>query len=67
MKKQSQNKQIEYIYSVIRDVVKDWWVILCISLSVSFLAYIGSYLIYHPTYTSSTTFLTCVVYIVYPL
>ena len=56
MAKQSQNKQIEYIYSVARDIMRDWWVILFIALSASFLAYIGAYLTYQPTFTSSTTF-----------
>ena len=56
MENESQKKQIEYIFSVIRDVLKEWWVILCIAISVSFLSYIGAYLLYQPTYTSSTTF-----------
>ncbi len=36
--------------------LKNWWVILFIAISVSLLTYIGAAWMYHPTYTSSTTF-----------
>lgn len=41
---------------MIRDVLKNWWVILFIAISVSLLTYIAAAWMYHPTYTSSTTF-----------
>ena len=44
------------MYNVVRDVLKNWWVILFIAISVSLLTYIGAAWMYHPTYTSSTTF-----------
>lgn len=44
------------MYNVIRDVLKNWWVILFIAISVSLLTYIAAAWMYHPTYTSSTTF-----------
>lgn len=56
MGKETQKKQMEDIYNIIRDVLKNWWVILFIAISASFLAYIASAVTYHPTYTSSTTF-----------
>lgn len=60
MEKESQKKQTEYIYNIIHDVLRDWWVILCIALSVSFLAYVAADLTYQPVYTSSTTFVVSV-------
>ena len=56
MEKEIQKKQIEDMYNVIRDVLKNWWVILFIAISASLLTYIASAWMYHPTYTSSTTF-----------
>lgn len=56
MEKELQKKQMEDVYNIIHDVLKNWWVILCIAISASFLTYIGSSILYHPTYTSSTTF-----------
>ena len=56
MEKEIQKKQIEDMYNVVRDVLKNWWVILFIAISVSLLTYIGAAWMYHPTYTSSTTF-----------
>ena len=56
MEKEIQKKQIEDMYNVVRDVLKNWWVILFIAISVSLLTYIGAAGMYHPTYTSSTTF-----------
>ena len=44
------------MYNVIRDVLKNWWVILFIAISVSLLTYIAAAWMYHSTYTSSTTF-----------
>ena len=37
MEKEIQKKQIEDMYNVIRDVLKNWWVILFIAISVSML------------------------------
>ena len=56
MEKKLQKKQMEDLYSIIRDVLKNWWVILCISISMALLSYITSYLLYQPCYTSRTTF-----------
>ena len=56
MENKIQKKQIENIYNIIRDVLKDWWVALFIALAVSLLSYIYASVAYHPTYTSSTTF-----------
>lgn len=56
MENTSHKKQMEQIYSIARDVIKNWMVVLCIALSVSFLSYIGASILYQPTYTSSTTF-----------
>ena len=56
MEKEVQKKQIEDMYNVIRDVLKNWWVILFIAISASLLTYIAAAWMYHPTYTSSTTF-----------
>lgn len=56
METKTQKRQMEYIYNIARDVLKSWWVILCIAVSVSFLTYIASAVLYHPEYTSSTTF-----------
>lgn len=60
MEKESQKKQTEYIYNIIHDVLRDWWVILCIAVSVSLLSYVGAALTYQPVYTSSTTFVVSV-------
>ena len=35
MEKEIQKKQIEDMYNVVRDVLKNWWVILFIAISVS--------------------------------
>lgn len=56
MENELQKKQMENIYNIVRDVMKNWWVILCIAISVSLLSYIGASVMYHPTYTSRTTF-----------
>ena len=56
MEKKSQKKQMEEIYSIVRDVLKEWWVVLCIAISAAFLSYIASSATYQPVYTSSTTF-----------
>ena len=56
MGNEQQKKQLENIYNIVRDVLKEWWVILCIAVSVSLLSYIFAAITYHPTYTSSTTF-----------
>lgn len=42
MEKEIQKKQIEDMYNVVRDVLKNWWVILFIAISVSLLTYIGA-------------------------
>ena len=49
MEKEVQKKQIEDMYNVIRDVLKNWWVILFIAISVSLLTYIAAAWMYHPT------------------
>lgn len=56
MENELQKKQMENIYNIVRDVMKNWWVIICIAISVSLLSYIGASVMYHPTYTSRTTF-----------
>ncbi|MBO5460572.1 MAG: hypothetical protein J5983_02080 [Ruminococcus sp.] len=56
MEKELQKKQMEDIYNIVRDVVKNWFVIICVAVSVSLLAYVAAAFTYHPTYTSSTTF-----------
>lgn len=56
MDNKSQKKQMEEIYSIARDVLKEWWVVLCIAVSAAFLVYIASSIAYQPVYTSSTTF-----------
>ena len=48
MEKEIQKKQIEDMYNVVRDVLKNWWVILFIAISVSLLTYIGAAWMYHP-------------------
>jgi capsular exopolysaccharide synthesis family protein len=44
------------LISVIRDIAKDWIIILSMSLTVSFLSYIWVNETCHPIYSSSTTF-----------
>ena len=56
MEKELQKKQAEDIYNIIHDVVRNWWVVLCIAISASLLSYVAASILYHPTYTSSTTF-----------
>ena len=56
MEKEMQKKQMEDIYNIFRDVLKNWWVVLFIALSAAFLSYIASAASYSPTYTSNTTF-----------
>ncbi len=56
MEKETQKKQMETIYNIVWDVVRNWWVILFIGISVALLSYVASAITYHPTYTSSTTF-----------
>ena len=56
MDNEQHKKQIETIYNIARDVIKEWWVVLFMAISISMLSYIASAIIYHPTYTSSTTF-----------
>ena len=56
MEKETQKKQMETIYNIVWDVVRNWWVILCIGISAALLCYIASAITYHPPYTSSTTF-----------
>lgn len=56
MEKKIQQNQTENVYNIVRDVLKNWWVVLCVALSAAFLAYIVSAVTYHPVYTSSTTF-----------
>lgn len=33
---------MEDIYNIVRDVLRDWWVVLCVALSAAFLVYIAS-------------------------
>ena len=56
MENEMQKKQMEDIYNIFRDVLKNWWVVLFIALSAAFLSYIASAVSYSPTYTSNTTF-----------
>ena len=56
MEKETQKKQMETIYNIVWDVVRNWWVILFIGISAALLSYVASAITYHPTYTSSTTF-----------
>ena len=56
MENKSQKRQTEEVMSIVRDVVKNWWVVLFVALSVSFLVYIGASVLYEPAYTSRTTF-----------
>ena len=56
MENKSQKRYTAEIYSVVLDIIENWWVIFCVAVSVAFLAYIGTSLLYRPSYTSSTTF-----------
>lgn len=56
MENKVQKRQMEEIFSIARDVLKNWWVILCVALSVAMWAYIVGSIFYQPVYTSSTTF-----------
>ena len=42
---------------ILRDVLKNFWIPLALSISVACLAFVGGKLLYHPTYTTSTTFM----------
>ena len=44
------------IYDVMRDLIKDWWLIILIGISTAMCAYIAANLIYEPTYATSATF-----------
>ena len=56
MENKVQKKQMDEVFSVARDVMKNWWVILCVALSVAMWSYIVGSIFYQPVYTSSTTF-----------
>ncbi len=56
MEQDTQNRQAEDVLNVIGDIVKNWWVVVCIALAVSLWAYMAAFLLYAPTYTSDTTF-----------
>lgn len=56
MEQDMQKNQMDSIYNITRDIVRNWWVVLCIALSAAFLANMASVVTYHPKYTSSTTF-----------
>ena len=56
MENKVQKKQGEELFTVGREVTRNWLIILCISLSVAFWAYIAAAIMYQPSYTSSTTF-----------
>ena len=60
MEKETQKKQMETIYNIAWDVVRNWWVILCIGISAALLCYIASAITYHPTYTSKRNKYRCV-------
>lgn len=44
------------VYSIVRDVLKNLWVIIIVGLSAAFLAYTVAWISYHPQYVSQTTF-----------
>ena len=52
MEKELQKKQAEDIYKIIHDVVRNWWVVLCIAISASLLSYVAASILYHPTSTN---------------
>lgn len=43
-------------FDIIRDILKDWWLIILIGLISAMSAFIFTYLFYQPSYTTSTTF-----------
>ena len=43
-------------YTLFLDVVRQWWVILIVGISVAFLSYIIASFLYQPKYVSQTTF-----------
>ena len=44
------------VFAIFQDVIKDLWVAVLVGISVALLAYVGTYLTYHPQYISQTTF-----------
>ena len=56
MEQDTQNRQAEDVLNVIGDILKNWWVVVCIALAVSLWAYMAAFFLYEPTYTSDTTF-----------
>lgn len=52
-----QTDEIEIdILDVLRDILKDWWLILLIGVTAAMCAYIVANITYKPTYTTSATF-----------
>ena len=56
MEKEAQKKQLEDGLSVIRDILKNWWVILFVAVAAAMWTYIAASFLYEPSYTSRTTF-----------
>lgn len=56
MENKVQKKQGEEFFTIGREVLRNWLIILCVSLSASLWAYIAASVMYQPSYTSSTTF-----------
>lgn len=52
-----QSDEIEIdIFDIIRDVLKDWWLIIITGLAVAMCAYIFANITYNPVYTTNATF-----------
>ena len=43
-------------FAIFHDVLKNLWMVILVGISVAFLAYVWSYVTYHPQYVSRTTF-----------
>ncbi len=44
------------VASIMRDVIRQWWVVLLFSVAVAFLANVGANILYSPVYATSATF-----------
>ena len=53
--KRNNSRNIDVAYIILRDVLKNWFSIICIALSAAFLSYIFLSVSYTPKYTSRCT------------
>ncbi|MGN0334457.1 MAG: Wzz/FepE/Etk N-terminal domain-containing protein [Lachnospiraceae bacterium] len=56
MEKDLQKGSMDRLFCSLRQLLENWWVLLCIGISTALLTYMVSSVLFQPMYTSGTTF-----------